>query len=96
MATIKRSRKGYIPIGTKIRLIRDGIGAARDPEHLDRLTKERYGIGDTGVIVFPHPVASVAVLGWMYAEVDSKETPSEKRYIAVRLGLCEEIDDDGK
>lgn len=53
-----------------------------EPTDLTRVTEDRYGEGETGVIAFEHPNQK-ACPGWVFVEVDSKIGPPRKLYVGV-------------
>jgi hypothetical protein len=67
--------------GTRVRFTIDKLGASRRDE-LRWVTGESYGVGDEGHVAFPHPNRKRCP-EWFYVEVESKNTPGEKRYVGV-------------
>lgn len=82
------SRDPGIQPGVKVRFADDanGLGASERDE-LHRVTEERYGAGEVGVLAFPHPnQAANGCVGWWYVEVDSKIGEPRKLYVGVWPG----------
>lgn len=77
--------------GAKVKFTEEagfGLGAS-EPDELHRVTEDRYGAGDVGVLAHPHPnQAADGCVGWWYVEVDSKLGEPRKLYVGVwREGL---------
>ncbi len=78
------------PNGTRVRFVKSDLGAS-ERDDLSHVVEEKFGVGDEGVIAFPHPNKTIAVVGWCYVEVQSKTIPGRLLYVGVRANMIEPI-----
>lgn len=94
MKTKKRT-EAAIPVGTLVRFTADNLGASKIDE-LSRVTGDRYGVGDSGVVAFAHPNPALAAR-WFYVQVKAKTPPTpegdgdEFLYVGVTDRMCEAV-----
>jgi hypothetical protein len=87
------TRDPKIAPGVRVRFAADVhnfAGSERDELH--RITADKYGAGEEGVLAFPHPNQTPdGCAGWWYIEVDSKSGEPRKLYVGVWPGGFEII-----
>ena len=73
--------------GTRVRFTVDRLGAS-EINNLGVIVAEPWGIGDEGVVSFPHPNRNLANEGWVYVEVRSR-IDGRPLYVGVSQRMIE-------
>lgn len=83
--------------GVRVRFTRNNLGASERDDLGHNVAGEDVGVGDQGVIAFPHPnkllrpPRATTPGGWWYVEVESRTRPGEKLYVGVCLAMIEVV-----